>query len=75
MIRQYGAMDIRKQLGERVKIQRMAQGLTQEELADKSGLSQQYISELERGLRNPTALTLLELANALEIHIASLFIE
>lgn len=68
-------MDIRKQLGERVKIQRMAQGLTQEELADKSGLSQQYISELERGLRNPTALTLLELANALEIHIASLFIE
>jgi transcriptional regulator with XRE-family HTH domain len=41
--------------------------LTQEALAEKSGLSQQYISGLENGLRNPTIVTLYELASALEV--------
>jgi len=40
-------------------------GLTQEEVAAKSGFSQQYISGLERGRRNPTVVTLFELAQAL----------
>lgn len=40
--------------------------MTQEQLAEVSGFSQQYISDLERGCRNPTVVTLYELAQALD---------
>jgi len=46
---------------------RKAAGLTQEQLAERSGLSQQYISRLEGGHRNPTVVTLHELAEALGV--------
>ena len=60
-------MDMRKLVGGNVRRARARKGLTQEEFAEKSGFSQQYISDLERGLRNPTVVTLFELAQALEI--------
>lgn len=60
-------MDMRKLVGGNVRRARGRKGLTQEEFAEKSGFSQQYISDLERGLRNPTVVTLFELAQALEI--------
>jgi transcriptional regulator with XRE-family HTH domain len=41
--------------------------LTQEQLAERSGFSQQYISGLEQGRRNPTIVTLYELALALGV--------
>jgi transcriptional regulator with XRE-family HTH domain len=44
---------------------RRAQDLTQEQLAERSGFSQQYISGLENGRRNPTIVTLYEIATAL----------
>jgi transcriptional regulator with XRE-family HTH domain len=34
---------------------------------ERSGFSQQYISKLEQGRRNPTVVTLYELANALGV--------
>ena len=46
---------------------RLAKGLTQEEFAERSGFSQQYISDLERGRRNPTVVSLYELAQALGV--------
>ncbi len=46
---------------------RRAKGLTQEDVAARTGLSQQYLSGLERGKRNPTVITLYELAQALEV--------
>ena len=46
---------------------RLAKGLTQEELAERSGFSQQYISGLERGQRNPTVVSVYELAQALGV--------
>jgi transcriptional regulator with XRE-family HTH domain len=46
---------------------RRAKGLTQEEVEARSGFSQQYISSLERGQRNPTVITLFELAEALQV--------
>ena len=58
-------MDMRKLVGENTARIRREKGLTQEALAEKSGLSQQYISGLENGLRNPTIVTLFELASAL----------
>lgn len=46
---------------------RKAKGLTQEQVAERSGLSQQYLSGLESGRRNPTLITLFEVATALGV--------
>lgn len=60
-------MDMRKLVGGNTARIRKEKGLTQEELAERSGLNQQYLSGLERGQRNPTILTVYELAIALEV--------
>ena len=60
-------MDMRKLVGENVKMARIAKGMTQEELAEKSGFSQRYISGLESGRRNPTIVTIYEIAQALGV--------
>jgi transcriptional regulator with XRE-family HTH domain len=60
-------MDMRKLVGRNVGRVRREKGLTQEKLAEISGFSQQYISGLEQGRRNPTVVTLYELATALGI--------
>ena len=49
----------------KLKEARKAAGLTQVELSRKTGMSQQDISSIERGDRDPTASTLLKLADAL----------
>ena len=59
-------MDMRKLVGRNVRAVRQARGMTQEQLAEESGFSQQYISDLERGRRNPTIVSLYELAQALK---------
>ena len=61
-------MDMRKLVGRNVKRLRREKGLTQEEFAEISGFSQQYISGLEGGHRNPTVVTLYELATALGVN-------
>ena len=58
-------MDMRKLVGRNVRRLRLAASLTQEQFAERSGFSQQYISDLERGRRNPTVVSLFELAVAL----------
>jgi transcriptional regulator with XRE-family HTH domain len=60
-------MDMRRLVGENVLRLRRRKGLTQEQFAEASGFSQQYISDLERGRRNPTVVSLHELAQALEV--------
>ncbi|MDF7773668.1 helix-turn-helix transcriptional regulator [Sphingomonas sp. AOB5] len=60
-------MDMRKLVGANVARIRRERNLTQEALAELSGLSQQYLSGLERGQRNPTVVTLYELATALGV--------
>jgi transcriptional regulator with XRE-family HTH domain len=60
-------MDMRRLVGRNAKKFRLAKGLTQEEFAERSGFSQQYISDLERGRRNPTVVSLYELAQALGV--------
>lgn len=59
-------MDMRRLVGENVRQLRISRGVTQERLAEVSGFSQQYISDLERGRRNPTVVSLFDLAQALE---------
>jgi len=60
-------MDMRKLVGRNVGRIRREKGLTQEQLAEISGFSQQYISGLEQGRRNPTVVTLYELATVLGV--------
>lgn len=58
---------MRKLVGRNVKRIRQEKGLTQEQLAELSGFSQQYISGLEQGRRNPTLVSIYELATALGV--------
>jgi transcriptional regulator with XRE-family HTH domain len=60
-------MDMRRVVGSNVRRLRLAKELTQERFAEISGLSQQYISDLERGRRNPTVVTLYEISVALGV--------
>ncbi|WP_245781218.1 helix-turn-helix domain-containing protein [Celeribacter neptunius] len=58
---------MRKLVGRNFARLRREKGLTQEQIEERSGLSQQYLSGLERGKRNPTVITLYELAQALDV--------
>lgn len=60
-------MDMRKLVGQNLLRIRLSKRLTQERLAEISGFSQQYISGLEQGHRNPTIVSLYELATALNV--------
>lgn len=60
-------MDMRKLVGRNFARIRREKGLTQEQVEERSGFSQQYLSDLERGRRNPTIITLYELAQALGV--------
>jgi transcriptional regulator with XRE-family HTH domain len=64
-------MDMRALVGRNFARVRKEKGLTQERVAELSGYGQQYLSGLERGQRNPSIITLYELAQALEVsHVA-----
>ena len=60
-------MDMRRLVGQNVRRIRLKKGLTQEQFAEVSGFSQQYLSGLESGHRNPTVVTVYELAVALGV--------
>jgi transcriptional regulator with XRE-family HTH domain len=64
---QLARMDMRKLVGRNFGKLRREKGFTQEQFAEISGFTQQYVSDLERGLRNPTVVSLFHLANALGI--------
>lgn len=51
---------------------RKEKGLTQEQVSELSGLSQQYLSGLERGVRNPTVVTISEISAALGVNYMEL---
>lgn len=58
---------MRRIVGQNFARLRREKGLTQEQVEARSGLSQQYLSGLERGQRNPTVVTLFEVAQALGV--------
>lgn len=66
-------METKQLLGKRVKSLRQDRGLTQERLAERTNLSVNYLSRIERGLENPTLATMLRLAQALKIEPLDLF--
>jgi transcriptional regulator with XRE-family HTH domain len=60
-------MDMRRLVRRNFARLRLAKGFTQERFAEVSGVTQQYVSGLERGRRNPTVVTLYHLASALGV--------
>ena len=64
--------DIREQFGKILRQNRTSQGLTQEELAFRAGMSVPYLSDLERGRWNPSLAVLIDLAGALNVHPSEL---
>lgn len=62
-------MDVRKKVGANVRLFREKAEVSQEELADRSGLHRTYISGVERGVRNPTVLVLAKIAKALNVEL------
>ncbi len=59
-------------LAEELKVRRQKLGLSQDRLAEKTGLSMAQISEIERGIANPTLLTLEKIADSFGIPVAEL---
>jgi len=52
---------------------REAAGVSQESLALKAGVHRTYVSGIERGIRNPSLLSMYALADALGAEIGELF--
>ena len=60
-------MDVVQLLGRNVRRYRKLKGMTQEQLALEAGMERSYVSDLERGLRNPSVRALGRLAEALAV--------
>jgi transcriptional regulator with XRE-family HTH domain len=61
-------------VGERIKRRRTELGLTQDELAQKAGISKSFLSDLENGKRSIGAETLLDLGRAMKVSLDFLMI-
>jgi transcriptional regulator with XRE-family HTH domain len=61
------AVDIRQRLGLNVRKLRNAEGWSQEDYADRAGIHRTYVSDIERGVRNPTATVIEKLAKPLGV--------
>ncbi|HJQ77913.1 MAG TPA: helix-turn-helix transcriptional regulator [Acidimicrobiia bacterium] len=60
-------------LGEFIRGQRERANLSLRRLAEKSGISNPYLSQIERGIRKPSAEILRNLSRALEISSNTLY--
>jgi len=67
------AIDLKTLLGMAIKTQRASLGISQEELAHRAGLHRTYVSDLERGVRNPSVASIEKIARALELSVSKLF--
>ncbi|MFW6772741.1 helix-turn-helix domain-containing protein [Nocardioides sp. CPCC 205120] len=61
-------------LGEYLKEQRTSAQLSLRQLADQAGVSNPYLSQIERGLRKPSAEVLQQIAKALRISAEQLYL-
>lgn len=65
-------MDIYTQLGKRIIYLRKKKKMSQLQLSLESEINKNYISDLERGKRNPSLMILNKIAKALEIDMSEL---
>lgn len=66
-------MNVNKQLGKRIRYLRINRKLSIEDLALEADINPNYLSDLERGERNPTVKVLTKIAIALDISLYELF--
>jgi transcriptional regulator with XRE-family HTH domain len=66
------AMSITKRFGANVARLRKERGMTQEAFADVAGIARSYMSDIERGARNPTIVMVERIANALDVRAGDL---
>ena len=62
-------------LGEYLREQRLANRLSLRQLAEATGVSNPYLSQIERGLRRPSAEVLQSLAKALRVSAETLYVQ
>jgi transcriptional regulator with XRE-family HTH domain len=65
-------VDVRARLGRNVRRLRAERGWSQEDYADRAGIHRTYVSDIERGRRNPTITILEKLAKPLGVEAGSL---
>jgi transcriptional regulator with XRE-family HTH domain len=63
-----------RELGEFIREQRAGSRLSLRRLSDMAGISNPYLSQIERGLRRPSAEILQQIAKALRISAESLYV-
>jgi transcriptional regulator with XRE-family HTH domain len=68
-----GKSDVRERFGYAVKTRREELSLTQEDLAERAGIHRTYLSDIERGTRNPSLINIERLAAALDCRMSELF--
>jgi transcriptional regulator with XRE-family HTH domain len=61
-------------LGEFIRTQREVASMSVRRLAELAGVSNPYLSQIERGLRRPSAEILQQLAKALKISVEALYV-
>ena len=66
---------MRQLMGEVLRTRRLAQGLTLRDLSSKALVSLSYISEIERGQKEPSSELLAALAEALEIPLSNVLLQ
>ncbi len=66
-------VDINFEFGKGVTYLRKKKGYSQEDLAFRTGLNKNYISDIERGTRNPTLKAVSKIAKGLNMTIEELF--
>ena len=64
-----------EQFGEKVRLERIKQGLSQEGLASRAGVHRTYIGMIERAEKNITLANIKKIAKALDIKISDLTID
>ncbi len=67
-------MVLLRKVGKNLQQARLARDWSQEKLADEAKLDRTYVSQLERGMGNPSLRILSSLASALKVELKDLFV-
>jgi len=67
------ATNLKSGLGAAIRRERSVLSISQGELASRAGLHRTYVSDVERGTRNPSIQSIEKLARALHVSVATLF--
>jgi len=67
-----GEKEIKKKIGDSIRVERKRAGLSQEGLAFECGLHRTYIGAVERGERNISLINLYKISKAMGISLSTL---